>query len=114
MENLQLQYAYSWDLPRPVADDEDDPVVGFCLDSTEEGLLYTVTQAGTVECLERHGKKVRRRSVSQLQPMPTVSFWTPSPSVYGRAASLLLLIGRLQMLLLLLSQLSVKHLYSFC
>lgn len=60
MDNLQLQYAYGLDLPRPFVDDEDDPVLSFCLDSTEEGLLYAATQTGQVHCFEQHGKKVKR------------------------------------------------------
>lgn len=59
MENLQLQNAYGSDLPLPLAYDEDDPVVSFCLDSTEEGLLYAATSSGTVHCFAQHGKKVR-------------------------------------------------------
>jgi hypothetical protein len=58
MDNLQLQSAYALYLPRSTIDVEDDPVLGFCLDSTEEGLLYAATRSGTVQCFEQHGKKV--------------------------------------------------------
>lgn len=58
MDNLQLQSVHALTLPTPVGGDEDDPVLAFCLDSTEEGLLYAATQASTVLCFEQHGKKV--------------------------------------------------------
>jgi hypothetical protein len=63
MGNLQLQSVHALDLPTPAGCDEDDPVLAFCLDSTEEGLLYAATQAGAVLCFEQHGKKVGAAAV---------------------------------------------------
>jgi hypothetical protein len=59
MENLQLQNAHGLDLQLPLTYDEDDPVVSFCLDSTEEGVLYAATSSGMVHCF---GKKVRGKT----------------------------------------------------
>jgi hypothetical protein len=58
MDNLQLQYAYNIELNRADSEDEDDPVVSFCLDSTEEGVLYAASHTGTVQCFQQLGKKV--------------------------------------------------------
>lgn len=69
MDNLQLQHAYSVEVPRPPAaadshqdSSEDDSILHFCLDGGGgeggQGLLYAVTAAGRVLCLEQHGRKV--------------------------------------------------------
>lgn len=61
LENLQLQQAHVVDLPLELCqdtDDADDSVVAFCLDSTDEGVVYVVTRSASVQCLEQHGRKV--------------------------------------------------------
>jgi hypothetical protein len=87
MENLQLQAAYSVEVPRggsawgPSGDAAgpagaarysngagadagavaggDDPLAAFCLDSGEPGVLYAASRAGAVLCLQQQGKQVR-------------------------------------------------------